>query len=190
MWHAECTENGESNVKHEFADWTVFGRPAGYGENPAKGGRVRTLAGKTIGLTTGQAARYCLVSPDTIVKWIRAENLPAQRTVGGQFRIFVDGLREFMIRNQMSTERLDAEIDCRPYCWEYHHGTRRAASTPGLPCGECPVYRAKALNCFELRAIDADCSWPDRNCADCAYYRTWADSSGAETQHGGGSRRA
>ena len=185
IWHAECPENGESSVKHEFADLAVFGRSAGDGKDPATGGRVRTLAGKTIGLTTGQAARYCLVSPDTIVKWIRAKNLPAQRTVGGQFRIFVDGLREFMIRNEMSTERLDTELDCRPYCWEYHHGTRRAADTPGSPCSVCPVYRAKALNCFELRAINADRSWSDRNCADCAYYRTWADSSAAETQHEG-----
>jgi len=139
------------------------------------------LAGKTIGLTTSQAARYCLVSPDTIVKWIKANNLPAQRTIGGQFRIFVDGLRQFMVRNEMSTELLDAELDCRSYCWEFHRGRRRGASTSGAPCSECPAYRTKALNCFELRAINVDRSWAHRHCEDCEYYRRWANPSSAET---------
>ncbi len=188
IWHAECPENGEWSENHEIADRAVFGRLADCGGIPETDGKVRILAGKTIGLTTGQAAHYCLVSPDTIVKWIKVENLPAQRTVGGQFRIFVDDLREFMIRNEMSTKQLDAEVHGRPYCWEHHHGKRRAAGTPGLPCGECPVYRAKAMNCFELRAINADFSadysWPDRKCADCEYHRMWAGSSGAETSQG------
>jgi excisionase family DNA binding protein len=68
--------------------------------------KVPDVIGKTIGLTTGQAARYCLVSPDTIVKWIKAENLPAQRTIGGQFRIFVNDLRQFMAqRNEHGPAR-------------------------------------------------------------------------------------
>jgi excisionase family DNA binding protein len=133
------------------------------------------LAGKTIGLTTGQAARYCLVSPDTIVKWIKAKRLPAQRTVGGQFRIFVDGLRQFMVENEMSTELLDAECDCRPYCWEYHRWVRGAAGTSGSACSRCPVYRTKALNCFELRAISVGCGCEDRKCEDCAYFKAWAE---------------
>ncbi len=167
-----------------FDDLADLDRMAGDGKTPESSRRIRTLAGKTIALTTGQASRYCLVSPDTIVKWIKVENLSAQRTVGGQFRIFVDDLREFMIRNEMSTERLDAEVHCRPYCWEFHHGTGRAAIMPGSPCGKCPVYRAKALNCFALRAINGDDSWPDRKCADCGYHGTWAGSSSTETPHG------
>lgn len=139
------------------------------------------MIGKTIGLTTSQAARYCLVSPDTIVKWIKANNLPAQRTIGGQFRILVDGLRQFMVRNEMSTELLDAELDCRPYCWEFHREGRKGSSTHAAPCSECPVYRTKALNCFELRAINVDRRWGRRRCEDCEYFRRWANPSNAKT---------
>jgi excisionase family DNA binding protein len=144
------------------------------------------LAGKTIGLTTGQAARYCLVSPDTIVQWIKAKNLPAQRTVGGQFRIFVDGLRQFMVRNEMSTELLDAELNWRPYCWEHHRGLEAQTSTSGTSCSECPVYRTKALNCFELRAINVDRCWASRNCEDCEYFRRWGESSNTDAEEGHG----
>lgn len=139
------------------------------------------MHGKTIGLTTGQAARYCLVSPDTIAKWIKTENLPAQRTIGGQFRIFVDDLRQFMVRNEMSTELLDEELDCRPYCWEYHRAARKEATSPRAPCSACPVYRTKALNCFELRAISRDREWAHPNCEGCGYFRKWANPSSAET---------
>ncbi len=133
-----------------------------------------------MGLTTGQAARYCLVSPDTIVKWIKAENLSAQRTIGGQFRIFVDDLRQFMIRNEMSTALLDEELDGRPYCWECHHSPHKEASPPGPPCSECPAYRTRALNCFELRAIRTEGGWARDRCEDCAYFRKWANQRSNE----------
>jgi excisionase family DNA binding protein len=133
-----------------------------------------------MGLTTGQAARYCLVSPDTIVKWIKAENLPAQRTIGGQFRIFVEDLRQFMIRNDMSTALLDVELECRPYCWECQHGAHREAGTPGAPCSDCLVYRTKALNCHELRAVSAGQAWRRADCRDCPYYRNQAKQRSEE----------
>ncbi len=144
------------------------------------------MASKTIGLTTGQAARYCLVSPDTIVKWIKVSNLPAQRTIGGQFRIFVDDLRQFMLCNEMSTALLDAELDHHPYCWEYHRGMRREADASGTLCRECPVYRTKALNCFELRAINVDRCWAHHDCAECKYYQRWATPPRTQPQRGGG----
>lgn len=135
------------------------------------------MSGKTIGLTTGQAARYCLVSPDTIVKWIKAENLSAQRTIGGQFRIFVDDLRQFMARNGMSTDLLDAELDVRPYCWQDHPGGTGETAEPEFPCVACPVFRAKALDCFELRAIEVEGNWACSDCESCDYYRRWSKPS-------------
>ena len=130
------------------------------------------MTAKTVGLTTGQAARYCLVSPDSIVKWVKAANLPAQRTIGGKFRIFVNDLRRFMVDNDMSTVLLDEELDFRPYCWECH---RRADTEAGVPCSECPVYRAKALNCYELRAMSAKPGWTSADCRECAYFLKWAN---------------
>ena len=136
------------------------------------------MAKRTVALTTGQAARYCLVSPDTIVNWIKAKCLPAQRTMGGQYRIFVDDLRQFMVRNGMSTELLDAELECRPYCWEFHQGIRHGQFVPDFPCVACPVYRVMALNCFDLRTWASDRgSWSDRQCSECTYFRKWAEPS-------------
>jgi len=102
------------------------------------------MTAKAVGVTTGQAARYCLVSPDTIVNWIKAENLPAQRTIGGQFRILVDDLRQFMVHNNMNTALLDEELQYRPYCWEFRRGPRAQGSPPGSTCRACPVTRGGA----------------------------------------------
>ena len=38
-------------------------------------------------LTTGQAAKYCSVKPDTVLKWIKRGRLTAERTPGGHYRI-------------------------------------------------------------------------------------------------------
>jgi len=138
-----------------------------------------------MGLTTGQAARYCLVSSDTIVNWIKVNDLPAQRTIGGQFRIFVEALRQFMIQNEMSTDLLDAELDCRPYCWENRRHTHGGATASDTPCNECLVFRTKALNCYELRAIDGDENWCDHTCEDCSYYQKWAGHTDTHS-HGSG----
>lgn len=144
------------------------------------GERNLGVTGKTVGLTTGQAARYCLVSTDTMANWIKAKELPAQRTVGGQFRILVADLRRFMVQRQMSTALLDGELNCRPYCWECRQGGGEDAGGPDAPCRECPVYRTKALNCFELRAMISERSWAHASCRNCAYFLSWADQQGDE----------
>ncbi|WP_457826562.1 MerR family transcriptional regulator, partial [Staphylococcus aureus] len=38
-------------------------------------------------LTTSQAARLLAVSPDTVLKWVRAGKVKSYRTLGGHFRI-------------------------------------------------------------------------------------------------------
>ena len=73
-----------------------------------------------LAVTSGQAARYCFVTSDTILNWIKANCLPAQRTMGGQYRILVEDLRHFMSRHGMSAELLDSEMETRSYCWEVH----------------------------------------------------------------------
>jgi excisionase family DNA binding protein len=138
------------------------------------------MTASAVGVTTGQAARYCLVSPDTIVNWIKAENLPAQRTIGGQFRILVEDLRQFMVRNDMSTALLDEELACRPYCWEFRRGARTQSGAPRETCRDCPVFKAKALNCFELRAITNGRRWAHTDCHDCEYFWKWANPRRSE----------
>ena len=113
-------------------------------------------------LTTGQAARLCSVTPDTVLKWVKSGQLPATRTAGGHYRI----------------RRSDIDALQRPaggrgftYCWEFE--------TEGgeLPerCEKCLVYRSRAMRCYEV-ARTAPESMPESalcadDCEDCDYYR-------------------
>lgn len=47
-------------------------------------------------LSTGEAARACGVSTQTIVNWIRLGRITAATTGGGRFRVHADSLVEFM----------------------------------------------------------------------------------------------
>src|SRR3990172_4938117 len=67
-----------------------------------------------VALTTGEAARHCLVTPDTIANWIASGHLPAQRTRGGQYRIRVEDLRAFMAAHGMRTDLLDEDLGLSP----------------------------------------------------------------------------
>ena len=60
-----------------------------------------------LAVSTGQAARYCFVTSDTIVNWIKAGHLAAQRTAGGQYRILIADLRSFMQSRGMSNRLMD-----------------------------------------------------------------------------------
>jgi len=132
-------------------------------------------------LTTGQAARYCFVSSDTIANWIKADCLPAQRTVGGQFRILVDDLYHFMRRHGMNTNLMDQELETRCYCWEFHSGCGKP--TPNSSCENCFVYKAAAFNCFYLRSIYSGEEWRCPSCDGCAYFQKWAEVEMQETIH-------
>ena len=63
--------------------------------------------------TTGQAARFCYVTSDTILNWIHAGSLMAQRTAGGQYRIRREDLIAFMREHGMRTDVLEADRPVR-----------------------------------------------------------------------------
>ena len=96
-------------------------------------------------LTTGQAAKLCSVTPDTILKWIRGGMLTALRTAGGHHRITIESV-EALLRGHESGAELASSDPGFKYCWER------------LACGEqvrdecqrCLIYRARATRCFEL----------------------------------------
>jgi len=120
-------------------------------------------------LSTGQAARHCLVTADTVANWIRGGLLPAQRTAGGQYRILAEDLRAFMSSRGMSTESLGEgarSTGTRPPCWE----SRTGSSDREARCDECIVKHLKALDCFKLMGMRAADGGPARDCAECAYF--------------------
>jgi excisionase family DNA binding protein len=122
-----------------------------------------------LAFSTGQAARYCYVTSYTIVNWIQMGRLKAQRTAGGQYRIRVGDLRQFMRKNGMRTDLLEEEQNIRPYCWEFHC----QPGQEGSACEDCLVRRSGAENCFELRDVipRKGCLFDD--CRNCEYYRIW-----------------
>ncbi len=65
-------------------------------------------ANKSNLLTTGQAAKLCEVTPDTVLKWIRKGRLRGGRTAGGHFRInLIDG------EKMKASEHRELERDVR-----------------------------------------------------------------------------
>ena len=132
---------------------------------------TRGTAGQAF--SSGQAARYCYVTADTIANWIRSGALKAQRTAGGQYRIRAEDLRTFMTAHGMSTELIDAENDLRPTCWQFH-----GDGDPPAACRRCIVYRSNALNCFALRGAYPDAPHRIRRCDDCDYYRRYSRAGG------------
>ncbi len=128
----------------------------------------------TLALTSGQAARYCFVTSDTILNWIKADCLPAQRTMGGQYRILVEDLRHFMQRHGMSTELLESEVETRSFCWEFHNSTEKKATATDMPCADCIVHKARAFNCFVIRMGNSQLDWMCGACTDCEYFQKWS----------------
>lgn len=149
---------------------------------PGKAGVGSRRPGSRLALTSGQAARYCLVSPDTIVHWIASGHLKSQRTAGGQHRIRVEDLREFMVERGMRTDELVAEMGFDPLCWEFwtllDGNARKPARHPD--CTTCPVYRSQAAVCHEVRPLLPGGTLRAPACTDCIFFASVRDIHGDE----------
>lgn len=51
-------------------------------------------------LSTGDIARYCQVTPATVVNWIKADKLKVYATPGGQYRMEVEEFLKFLDENR------------------------------------------------------------------------------------------
>ena len=134
-------------------------------------------------VSTGQAARYCFVTSYTIVNWIKSEGLKAQRTAGGQYRIFVGDLRQFMIRSGMRTALLDEEMGIRPYCWEFHCKVGCGVVEESLHqaiCVDCLVRRSGASNCYQLHGLLPTDKRLNQDCLNCEYFHIWGPDADKE----------
>jgi excisionase family DNA binding protein len=56
-------------------------------------------------LTTSDVARYCRVTTDGVLRWIRADKLKAFATPGGHYRIYKSDFREFLERFRMPIDQ-------------------------------------------------------------------------------------
>jgi excisionase family DNA binding protein len=161
---AQFVHKLETMESHERRESGKSGRTGG-----SRSSLGRTSQHRESALSTGQAARYCYVTSYTIVNWIQTRKLQAQKTAGGQYRIRVGDLREFMRANDMRTDLLEEEQGIRPYCWEFHCRLGEETSA----CEDCPVRRSGAENCYELRRAIPLSESLFEECTSCEYYKIW-----------------
>lgn len=121
-------------------------------------------------LTTGEAAELCSVTPDTVLKWIRAGKIPANRTPGGHHRIPLEALTViFDTRNNLSNG--DKTADTFQHCWEFY-------SKPGSisrECKKCIVFRSGTKRCYEISDLPIEAGharlYCKTSCENCEYYQ-------------------
>ena len=121
-------------------------------------------------LTTGETAKLCSVTPDTVLKWVRAGKVPAQRTPGGHNRIPVSALTALTRRSALSREQRLGD-PAYQFCWEFH-------STGGMiqdGCQKCIVYRSRSRRCYEMTNLPSGAGYVGLyctgNCDVCEYFK-------------------
>lgn len=123
-------------------------------------------------LTTSQAARLLSVSPDTVLKWVKAGKIKSSRTLGGHFRIPTAAL-ERLAHGRDGVVPGDglADVPVYQYCWEYL--ARGGAVKP--ECRDCITYRSRSKRCYELRDLPEGMGclriYCESSCTDCDYYK-------------------
>ncbi|MHC4672932.1 MAG: MerR family transcriptional regulator [Planctomycetota bacterium] len=125
-------------------------------------------------LSTGQAAKFCSVTPDTVLKWIKKGRLRATRTAGGHYRIERRDLESLMASPSPGENPPQRFPECSSksmHCWEYL-GNRGAVRDE---CRQCVVYRVRATRCFLMAGLESEIGHVRRfcqtSCEDCTYYR-------------------
>jgi excisionase family DNA binding protein len=125
-------------------------------------------------LTTTQAARLLSVSPDTVLKWVKAGKVKSYRTLGGHFRIPADELKLPSL-DKAASQTPSSHMDTFQYCWEFLAGEGGIKSE----CKDCITYRSRASRCYELKDLPGEFGCLnllcDTECSECEYYKTVAE---------------
>ena len=122
-------------------------------------------------LTTGQAAKLCAVTRDTVLKWIHSGQIPAQRTAGGHHRIRREDIEAARSTFRERSARLQQTFLNRnfEYCWEY-----QGRGSLSEECSRCSVYLSRAQRCYELAKLGLEGGHSGQfcheTCSDCDYY--------------------
>lgn len=136
-------------------------------------GRVMEASDPNL-LSTGQAARLCSVTPDTVLKWIKRGRLVGARTAGGHYRIHRRHLEHLMTGPGPGDPAPARPPACNQdglRCWDFL--SDRGAIRDD--CHACVVYRVRAARCFLVARLEQDIGHARRfcqgSCDACAYYR-------------------
>jgi len=141
------------------------------------------LSDKKQYLTTGQAAEMLSVTPDAVLKWIKAGRIRAMRTPGGHYRINRSEILQKTDVHNTLIKRANGSgngnghgngnrYSTVQYCWEFN------ANVDGIDpkCRQCIVYQAKAYRCYEMIKLPENSgharSFCNQTCEECEYYHT------------------
>jgi excisionase family DNA binding protein len=127
-------------------------------------------------LSTGEAAKLCSVTSDTVLKWIHSGRLPATRTPGGHHRISKEGLIGAVgddlepARDVVSIENITTRSNPFQYCWEFNGNGELLDG-----CRDCVVYEMRAQRCYEVveraKEVGHNKIFCQQTCDNCDYYR-------------------
>lgn len=121
-------------------------------------------------LTTSQAARLLKVTPDTVLKWVKAGKVKSYRTLGGHFRIPISELNLPAAPAAQPSSPEGQEQD-HFYCWEYLAGGGEIKAE----CTDCITYRSRAQRCYELKDLPGEFGCLnllcDTECGECEYFK-------------------
>ncbi len=119
--------------------------------------------------TTTEAAKHLAVSPDTVLKWVKAGKIASYRTPGGHARIPRQAI-DSLLPGGLSVQPSGTDVVPR-YCWDFH----TEQGVIDRECLNCIAYRSRAMRCYEMRDIPEEfghlklhCQ-PD--CSQCEYFR-------------------
>lgn len=123
-------------------------------------------------LTTFQAAKLMSVTPDSVLKWIKAGKLKAYRTPGGHYRIKQSRIEELLREDGISSPS-DSEQHRQAfqYCWEFNAQQDNCT----FRCEQCMVYRARAKHCYKMSESPTEFGslrlFCKSSCDECEYYK-------------------
>lgn len=129
-------------------------------------------------LTTTQAAKILSVSPDTVLKWVKAGKLSAHRTLGGHYRIPHDALHMQPNKGvRVATVDLQAVQPAHQYCWEFYSVDGGMAGD----CLECITYRSRSRRCYEFADLPEGIGFLRLNCKttceECDFFQIVSEQS-------------
>jgi excisionase family DNA binding protein len=111
------------------------------------------------------------VTPDAVLKWVKAGKLPARQTAGGHYRVSLDAVKEIITRGGELPDIPQSSKRQYEPCWEYYAVEGRIKHE----CRSCLVFRARGERCYEvgkdLKLSGEGATCCESDCADCAYYK-------------------
>ncbi len=123
-------------------------------------------------LTTGQAARLCSVTRDTVLKWIKRGSVEVIRTAGGHYRIPRAAFERLVPLTGVETPTPNKPVGPRrrfQFCWEFFAKNGEIARA----CFPCLVFKARAMRCWEMSALSQAHgfvgTYCETSCEDCGY---------------------